>query len=285
MKSIGDLFKKSPKDDAERNETEQEIISIVNEGHEKGELLASEARMIENILNFDDKDAKDIMVHRTEIVGLDGEMTYKDALSFVIENHFSRYPVFIGNIDNVIGQVHIKDMLFFSQKQEVFDTKIRDIDGLIRPMESVPETHGINTLFTTMQREKNHLVLIVDEYGQTCGIVSMENILEEIVGSIQDEHDDERESVAKVSDNVFLMDGRTELSEASEKLGITFGEEYETLNGFLISRIHRIPEEHEIFDVRYNGFLFHVSEVHNNVICGVRVTREDPGAVESTEPS
>lgn len=253
--------------------TEEEILSMVNEGHEQGAILGSEAKMIQNILDFDEKIAKDIMVHRPDIVGMDGEMDLRSAIDFVVENHFSRYPVYLNDLDNVIGQIHIKEILEISNRSDLMRKKIRDIDSLLRPVEFVPETHGINTLFTTMQIEKTHLVMIVDEYGQTSGLVAMEDILEEIVGNIEDEHDEIEESVEAVSKDTYIMNGSTELSLVEDSLHITFPENgIETLNGFLINQIRRIPMEHEVFDVYYQGFCFHVCDVNQNVIQEVQVS-------------
>ncbi|WP_252191958.1 CBS domain-containing protein, partial [Roseburia inulinivorans] len=149
--------------------TEEEIISMVNEGHEQGVLQANEAEMIHNIFEFGDKDAKDIMVHRKNIIAIDGTMTFLEMLDFTIENNYSRYPVYIDDIDNIIGVLHIKEVLALCQKQEIYHTAIKDIKGLIREVDFIPETRNINTLFTTMQNAKTHIVIVVDEYGQTSG--------------------------------------------------------------------------------------------------------------------
>lgn len=263
--------------------TEEEILSMVHEGHEQGSILGSEAKMIQNILNFDDKIAKDIMIHRPDIVGMDGESTLQEAIRFVVENHYSRYPVYIEDLDHVIGLVHIKEILQFANHTELMKRKVRDIDGLLRPIEFVPETHGINTLFTTMQIEKSHMVMIVDEYGQASGLVAMEDILEEIVGNIEDEHDETEESIEAISKNSFMMNGATELEEVEESLQIQFpDEDIDTLNGFLITQIHRIPEEHEEFKVFYQGYCFHVLDVRQNVIQEIKVSL-DSGSVETID--
>ena len=161
--------------------TEEEIISMVNEGHEQGVLLASEAEMIHNIFEFGDKEAKDIMTHRKNICALDGTRTFRQALEFIKENNYSRFPVFLDDIDNIIGVLHIKEALELSLDAAVYDTPVSKIKGLIREVDFIPETRNINSLFAMMQAAKSHLVIVVDEYGQTAGIVAMEDILEEIV--------------------------------------------------------------------------------------------------------
>ena len=167
--------------DEQSDVTEEEIISMVNEGHEQGVLLASEAEMIHNIFEFGDKEAKDIMTHRKNICALDGTRTFRQALEFIKENNYSRFPVFLDDIDNIIGVLHIKEALELSLDAAVYDTPVSKIKGLIREVDFIPETRNINSLFAMMQAAKSHLVIVVDEYGQTAGIVAMEDILEEIV--------------------------------------------------------------------------------------------------------
>ena len=142
--------------------TEEEIISMVKEGHEQGVLLASEAEMIHNIFEFGDKEAKDIMTHRKSVVALDGDLSYYDAVAFIVEEGKSRFPVYEEDVDNIIGVLHIKDAFSFSQKNEIFRTSIKDIPGLIREVDFVPETININTLFTKMQTDKSHMCIVVD---------------------------------------------------------------------------------------------------------------------------
>lgn len=149
-KIIGFLNPSSHEDDV----TEEEIISMVNEGHEQGVLRASEAEMIHNIFEFGDKEAKDIMTHRKNLIAIDGELSYNDAVPFIIENNKSRYPVYLEDIDNIIGVLHIKDAFAFAQKNEVFRTSIKDIKGLIREVDFVPETLNIHTLFQKMQAKR-----------------------------------------------------------------------------------------------------------------------------------
>ena len=169
--------------------TEKKIVSKVHEGHEQGVQQAQEVEMIHNIFEFGDKEAKDIMTPRISMIALDGELSYTDMVSFLIETGRSRYPVYLEDVDHIIGVLHIKDAFAFSKRNELFRTSIKDIPGLLREAEFIPETMNINTLFTKIQSKKNHLVVVVDEYGQTSGIVAMEDILEEIVGNIEDEHD------------------------------------------------------------------------------------------------
>ncbi len=253
--------------------TEQEIISIVNEGHETGVLQDSEVEMIQNIFEFTDKEAKDIMTHRKHICALDGTKTLAQVLDLVLAEPYSRFPVYLDGIDNIIGILHIKEVMAFSRSQEYMDWQIKDIAGLFSPGEFIPETRKISDLFQKMQLKKAHMVIVVDEYGQTSGLVAMEDILEEIVGNIFDEHDKEKQLIVKTAEGCFTMHGMAALDEAADALGIEFEEEFDTLNGFLISKIDKIPSDGETFSIDYGGYQFDVTRVENKMIQTVQVRR------------
>ncbi|NTV77718.1 MAG: HlyC/CorC family transporter, partial [Clostridiales bacterium] len=161
--------------------TEEEIISMVNEGHEQGVLEASEAEMITNIFEFGDKEATDIMTHRKNIVAVENTMLLKDAIDFMLEEKYSRYPVYHDTIDQIIGILYLKDSLRIYSDSNYLNTPIKDIEGLIREAQFIPETKNIDDLFKNMQSLKIQMTIIIDEYGQTSGLVTMEDILEEIV--------------------------------------------------------------------------------------------------------
>jgi len=254
--------------------TEEEIISMVNEGHEQGVLQANEAEMIHNIFEFGDKDAKDIMVHRKNIIAIDGTMTFLEMLDFTIANNYSRYPVYIDDIDNIIGVLHIKEVLALCQKQEIYHTPIKDIEGLVREVDFIPETRNINTLFTMMQNAKTHMVIVVDEYGQTSGAVAMEDILEEIVGNIEDEHDEEETLIRQNPDGSYLMNGLASMPEVIELLGLPVDEDaFETLNGFLVSLLEKIPNDGETAQINMYGYDFNVLKVEDKMIREVLVRK------------
>lgn len=254
--------------------TEEEIISMVNEGHEKGVLQESEAEMIHNIFEFDDKEAKDIMTHRKNVAAVDGEMQLCQVLEFVLNGNNSRFPVYREDIDNIIGIIHMKDVMIESRKGQYLDWRVQDIPGLVREAVFIPETRNINDLFQMMQSQKNHMVVVVDEYGQTAGIVAMEDILEEIVGNIFDEYDEEETAIVCQEDGSYIMSGMASFDEVCELLQISMGEqEFDTLNGFLISLIGKIPADHERFRLEHQGWEFQVSAVRDKMIHTVRVTK------------
>lgn len=257
--------------------TEEEIISMVREGHEQGTILASEAELIHNVFEFDDKEVKDIMTHRKNIVSLDGNMTFIDAIEFIIDTGKSRFPVYENDVDSIIGVLHIKDAFTFFEKNEVYRSSIKDIDGLIRPVDFIPETVNINDLFKKMQSKKSHLAMVVDEYGQISGLIAMEDILEELVGNIEDEHDEEENYIRKSDDETFIMDGMTEFSDVKEALSLPVEDDaYETLNGFIISLSDKIPEEGDKTVISAYGYRFSVMSVKDKVIKQVMIKKLAP---------
>lgn len=257
--------------------TEEEIISMVREGHEQGTILASEAELIHNVFEFDDKEVKDIMTHRKNIVSLDGNMSFIDAIEFIIDTGKSRFPVYENDVDSIIGVLHIKDAFTFFEKNEVYRSSIKDIDGLIRPVDFIPETVNINDLFKKMQSKKSHLAMVVDEYGQISGLIAMEDILEELVGNIEDEHDEEENYIKKNDDETFIMDGMTEFSDVKEALSLPVDDDaYETLNGFIISLSDKIPEEGDKTVISAYGYRFSVMSVKDKVIKQVMIKKLAP---------
>ena len=261
------------------NVTEEDIKTMVNEGHEQGVLETSEAEMISNIFEFDEKQAGDIMTHRKNITALDGEMLLRDAAQFVLkEGNNSRFPVFGEDMDDIIGTVHMRDVLVHAENPQEAVMAISKVPGLLREAHFIPETRKISSLFKEMQSQKNHMEIVIDEYGQTAGLVTMEDILEEIVGNILDEYDvDEQFIVPGEAKDTWMMDGMTPLEDAQEALGIEFSEEdrenYDTINGLLISRLDRIPSEKERPEVCCQGYRFSVVKVENKMIASVRVAK------------
>lgn len=254
--------------------TEEEIISMVNEGHEQGVLLASEAEMIANIFEFGDKEARDIMTHRINIEAIESSMFFKDAIHFMLQERNSRYPVYEENIDHIIGIINLKDALRIHASNEALNCPVKDVEGLIREAQFIPETRNIDALFKSMQSMKIQMVIVVDEYGQTAGLVAMEDILEEIVGNILDEYDEDEAYIEDKGNNEYIIEGMTPLEDLEERFEVNFEEEeFDTLNGFLISKMDKIPDEDEIFDIDVDGYNFKVLSVENKMIHNVLVTK------------
>ena len=253
---------------------EEEIISMVNEGHEQGVLLESEAEMIHNIFEFGDKEAKDIMTHRKNIVAIDGDMSFYDMVAYVDDTGKSRFPVYEGDIDHIIGVLLIKDAFLFCQKNEIFRTSVKDIPGLVREVDFITETIKINTLFQKMQSGKNQICIVIDEYGQTSGLVAMEDILEEIVGEIEDEHDEEEQTFHLESDGSYTFNGLTELSDVLEVIDLPIEEDaFETLNGYVISLLEKVPNDDECETIERHGYRFEIQKIENRIIREIRITK------------
>lgn len=260
-------------DDGRSDVTEDEIISMVNEGHEQGVIQASEAEMITNIFEFGDKEATDIMTNRRDIVAIDCRMSFGEAVAFMLNGNNSRYPVYKENIDHIIGVLHMKDALR-RQQQIDSDKPLEEIPGLLRQVRFIPETRKIDALFKTMQSMKLQMVIVVDEYGQTSGLIAMEDILEEIVGNILDEYDDEEVCIQQKSQDEYVIEGKTRLEDLEERFGICFDEEeFETINGFLIAKLEHIPAPDEQFDTTVDGYNFKILSIENKMITRVLVTR------------
>ena len=287
-KGILRIFGISVNNDSE-DVTEEEIISMVNEGHEQGVLLATEAEMITKIFQFGDKEAQDIMTHRKNILSIDRNMTLSDALDYMLSESKSRFPVYEENIDHVLGILHFRDAMRAHRQPGNMSLAVGDIDGLIRETMYIPETKNIDDLFKDMQRTKTQMVIVVDEYGQTTGLLAMEDILEEIVGNIMDEYDEDEAYIEETeNDDEYIIEGITPLEELEERFGISFNEEeFETLNGFLISKMDKIPEENEEFSIDVDGYSFRILSVENRMIKSVLVTKlpekEPDGDVQQTE--
>lgn len=262
------LFKK-------KENNPEELIEIVNESHEMGVINTNEADMIQNIVEVRDKDAKDVMVHRKNVVALDGKMKLIEAINFINDNSYSRYPVYLDDIDDIIGCLHIKQLLKYVNDSKNLKKRIQDIDGLIREISFIPETNAIYAIFTRMKLRKNHIAIVVDEYGQTSGIITMEDILEEIVGNISDENDDEKATIVKLDKDEYRIGGITSIDEVEQLLDIKIEGDFETLNGFLTYMNGKIPSDNSTFLVRAYGYRFQVIDVKNKVIQDVRVTRLD----------
>ncbi|HAB61130.1 MAG TPA: HlyC/CorC family transporter, partial [Lachnospiraceae bacterium] len=259
-------------EDLEENVTEDEIMSMVNEGQEQGVLASNEADMISNIIEFDEKEVKDIMTHRKKIVAIDCNQTVEQTLRFMLEKSYSRFPLFEDDINNIIGILHVKDVTrcYMSSK-----FKNKPLKLIARKPYFVPDTQNIDVLFNDMQLKKIHMAIAVDEYGQTAGLVAMEDILEEIVGNILDEYDEDEKLIIKQGEGRYLMKGLASLDDIEDTLGIEIEEEdFDTLNGLLTSLLNRIPSEGEHISVSYAGYLFEILDVKYKMIRFVRVTKE-----------
>ncbi len=256
---------------------EENILSMVNESHEQGYIEASEAEMISNIFEFGDKQAQDIMTDRSNIIAMEAEMTLSDAMDFMLNESNSRFPVYKENLDHIIGIIYLKDAFRVARNRSLLDMPIGEVEGLLRTAHFIPETRNVDDLFKTMRATKLQMVMVIDEYGQTSGLVALEDILEEIVGNIMDEYDEDEGHIEQKANNKFIIDGMTPLEELEERFEISFGEvPVETINGYLISKMERIPNEKDRFSITVEGYNFKVIEVENKMIKKVVVAKQQP---------
>lgn len=265
------LFRINPKD-LEENVTEDEIISIVNEGHEQGVLEDSEAEMISNIISLDDKEVKDVMTHFKKVEAIDRETPFEEAIHFMLSKPFSRFPLYEGTIDNVIGILNLKDMAeyYVSGRERTIE-----LTEIAREPFFVPDTQDIDLVLSQMQREKSHMAIVIDEYGQTNGIVTMEDIIEEIIGNVFDEYDKDEKMIIKQGRDRYLIRGLAKLEEISEVLGVDLEhDDFETINGLLINHLGHLPAQTERATINFSGWDFHILDVKNRTINFVRATKE-----------
>lgn len=256
---------------------EENILSMVNESHEQGYIEASEAEMISNIFEFGDKQAQDIMTDRSNITAIEAEMTLNEAMNFMLNESNSRFPVYKENLDHIIGIIYLKDAFRIARNRALLDKPIEEVEGLLRSAHFIPETRNVDDLFKTMRATKLQMVMVIDEYGQTSGLVALEDILEEIVGNIMDEYDEDEGHIEQKANNKFIIDGMTPLEELEERFKISFGEvPVETINGYLISKMERIPSEKDRFSITVDGYKFKVIEVENKMVKKVVVAKQQP---------
>ncbi|MDD5923345.1 MAG: hemolysin family protein [Clostridia bacterium] len=220
--------------------TEEEIIETANDARLTGAIDDNTSRLIERVIDFADTDAGDIMTHRIEMTAIEDTGTINELVELAIESGRSRIPVYHEDIDSIVGAVHVKDLLRYIGKDSPDDVKITDI---MRPVLFVPSSKVCSELFSEMTSKKTQIAIVVDEYGGTEGLITMEDMLEEIVGNIQDEYDDEEENVVQISDNIFNVDGATDIEEIEELVGreIPHGD-CETVAGLMLDVLGGFPE-------------------------------------------
>ena len=249
--------------------TEEEIRMMVDVGGEKGVIEDAQIEMINNIFEFDDIDVADIMTHRTDMVCIDDDEPLSEAVKLSIENGFSRIPVYEEDPDDIVGIVYIKDFLKYVGTNL---PKTKTVKDMMRPAYYVPETKRCGELFTEMTEKRVQMAVVIDEYGGTAGIVTLEDLLESIVGNIQDEYDQEDEEISIINDTIFEVDGITDIEEVEEHIGKTFPEgDYDTIGGYIISVLGFLPQDGEMNEVTFENVKFTVLNVEERRIGKVKV--------------
>lgn len=259
----------APKDEGM---AEEELLTLVAEAEQEGEIDEHESDLIRSAIEFNDQTAEDILTHRVDIVALDVEMTMDEAEQVFHENTFSRLPVYEDSIDNIVGVIHEKD--FFNNRTA---TSLREI---MKPPLFVTPTSRISDLLHTLQKAKSHMAIVSDEYGGTMGIVTMEDIIEELVGEIYDEHDQVVESFKKLPDGSYLIDCTASLRDMQELFAIQGDFDAATVGGWVLDQMGRIPAVGDTF-VYDNRLSVRVTRVESTRVLEISVHQLD-GAAEQT---
>ncbi|NLI60002.1 MAG: HlyC/CorC family transporter [Clostridiales bacterium] len=266
------LFGIDPNQD-EENITEEEIRMMIDMGEEKGTIDQIEKEMLNNIFEFDNKIVTDIMTHRTDIVAIPIDASLKEIVTLINEEGFTRFPVYEEGIDNIVGILHAKDIINYIG----IDRSNRgtfELQNIIRHPYYVPSSKITDELFRELQINKVHMAIIIDEYGGTAGIVTMEDLLEEIVGNIFDEYDEEEKHFEKQDETTFFINGIVDLDLVGDFFDVKLPvDEYDTLSGFITGQLGRIPKEGECPEIEYNGLMFKVEEIEEKRISKVKVCK------------
>ncbi|KEF37915.1 CBS domain-containing protein [Schinkia azotoformans MEV2011] len=257
----------------EEDVTEEEIRMMVDVGQEKGTILETEKQMINNIFEFDNKTVSDIMTHRTNIVAIPVETTLKEALHIANVEKYTRLPVYDEKIDNIVGILHVKDLFQFIESGDRESFNLRE---LVREPYYVLESIKIDQLFRDMQKNNVHMAIVIDEYGGTDGIITIEDLIEEIVGNIFDEYDEPEMDVVEIEEideYHYIMAGTTNLYEVEDILNIDLPiQDYDTLSGFMIGQLGYIPGVEERPAIEYKDIIFAVEEMNDRRIVKVKVS-------------
>ena len=260
-----------------RNEDDcdEEILTLVNDYKDQGAIEEDEAEMISNIMEFSETQAKDIMTNRVKIEAFSTEDTLEHVLHCMLHSNYSRYPLYKDNLDDIVGILYLKDVII----EYLEGDPKSPLTKVAREPFTVPETMPIDALFGEMQSKKIHMAIVIDEYGQTAGIVAMEDILEEIVGDILDEYD-VVDDEARQSGDELIVSGSIPIEELKELIDIEIREEdeenFETLNGILVSCLGHIPGDDEQGEIRYGDWIFRILRCENRCIASVAVHRAEP---------
>ena len=255
----------------EETVTEEEIRMMVDVGEEKGSIKEEEKELINNVFEFNDKVVSEIMIHRKDIYAIDINSDVDNILKELDEYKYSRIPVYEESIDNIVGMLFIKDLLANVKKKD----KVK-ISKIIREPYFVSENKPIDELFRDLQKNKHQLAIVLDEYGGTAGLVTMEDIIEELVGNIFDEYDDEEKEFEKIDDNTFLISGSVSIHDLRKILGVEIPEgEYDTLSGYLIELLGRIPSDDEKPVIETKRVTYKIEDYEEKRILWVKACRNN----------
>jgi len=255
-------------DDKKPTITQDELKTIVDVSNQEGVLETDETEMIQNIFEFKDLTVDDIMIQRRDIVAISADMSYDEIIDVFKNRQLSRLPIYEDTIDDIIGVLYAKDLFFTEQSKEDFDIKT-----VMREPVFVNEFVKISDFFKKMQQVKTHIAIVLDEYGGVAGIVTMEDLVESIVGDIYDEYDQQDEEVRKLKENIYVINGNSKLTEIQELLKVELvSKDYESLGGYLMDKMGKIPTQGDIYEDE--NFKFVISSMDKNRINKVKVIRK-----------
>ncbi len=254
-------------------ETEEEILSLVEEGQEKGLIGDDTKNIIENIFDFDDTVAYEIMTHRRDMVAIEDTDSLEEVVDIAVNSGYSRIPVYHNDIDSIIGVLYVKDLLKYVCSDVPKNFKISDI---VRKVLFVPRTKDCRSLFSKMNKEKIQIAIVVDEYGGTEGLLTLEDLIEDILGNIQDEYDNEKEEIKQISDKKYTVDGSTSIEDVEELIGEDIhDDDSDTIAGFMLTRLGRVPDEDEHPSIEHKNFKFTVLQTEDRRMKEILIEKLD----------
>lgn len=267
LTSIANFFIKLlglDKDDEEDKVTKEEIKSLVETGEEHGTINEIEKDMIESIFEFDGKTVEKVMTPRTSVYCININDDLNDYIDEMLSMRFSRIPIYQGEIDNIIGILYIKEFIIEAKNKGFNNIDIKEI---MKEPFFIPECKKVQQVFVELQKSKRQMAVVIDEYGGFSGIVTMEDLIEEVMGEIEDEYDIRKDGIKKVDDKLFLVDGVTTLEEINERLNIEIqSEEVDTLSGFIISLVGKLPTEEKDKIIKYKNLIFTIEKMNEKII-------------------
>jgi len=241
---------------------EDEIRMIVAAAEDTGLIEEAEEEMLYNVFDFADKEVHDVMVPRPEVVAISVDLPAEECLAAVIDSPYTRYPAYRGSLDRIVGILHVRDLFSALNDRGIGNVRVEE---LLRPAQIVPQTKVLGALLAEFRREKQHMAVVVDEYGATQGIVTLEDVIEEIVGEIEDEYDLPDESVERIDETTIRVGGTFPIDDFNEQFGTELPvDDYHTLAGFVFGRLGRAPQETD--EVVHNGLRFEVIEIEGSRI-------------------
>ncbi len=268
--------------DAKDTVTEEEIMLMVDAGNETGAIEESEREMINNVFEFHALAVGEVMTHRTDMVCVSADADVSEVVYSAINSGFSRIPVYEGNADHIVGIVFVKDLLCLIGMETGEGVSVK---SFMRDAEFVPSTSMCDDIFKQFTSEKIQMAIVVDEYGGTAGVVTMEDLVEAIVGNIQDEYDNEEDEITKISDDTYIISGNADPAEAAEQLGFSLPDDsdYDTMGGFITDLMGQLPEEDGERSIKYKNAVFTLLLVEDMRIVKIKAVLEKDSSDDNNE--